>query len=64
MWATYTQSGTASCGGEKFKESLKIDNLSLNNQRAIPIAPLHNPPNLTGIEEAMRLFRKPAGCGF
>ena len=44
-------------GGEKFKASTRIDE---NVKKAIeennPLAPLHNPPNLMGIEVAEKLF--------
>lgn len=44
-------------GGEKLKESVRIDkNVIKTIRELIPIAPLHNPPNLTGIEESMGLF--------
>lgn len=44
-------------GGEKYKSSVRIDSAVLSTIRElIPIAPLHNPPNLTGIEESMMLL--------
>jgi len=46
-------------GGEAFKSSTIIDENVLNAVRKnIPLAPLHNPPNLIGIEVAMSLFPK------
>lgn len=44
-------------GGEDFKETTLIDEkviLAIRNN--IPLAPLHNPPNLLGIEVAQKLF--------
>ncbi len=44
-------------GGDKYKNSVRIDLDVINTIRdLIPIAPLHNPPNLTGIEESMKLL--------
>ncbi len=44
-------------GGDKYSKSVLVDDNVINAIRElIPIAPLHNPPNLTGIEEAMRLL--------
>lgn len=44
-------------GGEKYSSSVRIDSEVLDTIRSlIPIAPLHNPPNLTGIEESMLLL--------
>lgn len=44
-------------GGEKLKESVRIDKKVIDTIRElIPIAPLHNSPNLTGIEEAIVLL--------
>ena len=44
-------------GGEDFTESTRITEAVLNVIRAwVPLAPLHNPPNLTGIEAAMQLM--------
>lgn len=44
-------------GGEKYSQSVRVDDQVLATIRElIPIAPLHNPPNLTGIEESMRLL--------
>lgn len=44
-------------GGDRYKKSVRIDSKVISLIRdLIPIAPLHNPPNLTGIEEAMKLL--------
>jgi acetate kinase len=44
-------------GGEDFTDSTRITEAVLNVIRAwVPLAPLHNPPNLTGIEAAMQLL--------
>jgi acetate kinase len=47
-------------GGEKFTKSVKIDGLGgdvLNTLKEIaPLAPLHNPVNITGIESALKLL--------
>jgi len=44
-------------GGEKYTKSVLIDDCVINTIKdLIPLAPLHNPPNLIGIEEAMRLL--------
>ena len=44
-------------GGEHFTAACKLDELTLTAIRATaPLAPLHNPANLQGIEAAMRLF--------
>jgi acetate kinase len=44
-------------GGEKYANSILIDDKVINAIRnLIPLAPLHNPPNLTGIEEAVKLL--------
>ena len=41
-------------GGEKFCQPTLVDNLVLAEiKKMIPLAPLHNPANITGIEEAM-----------
>jgi len=37
-------------GGELFREPALIDDRSLQRSGAHPLAPLHNPPNLLGIE--------------
>jgi acetate kinase len=43
-------------GGESFDRSVLIDDeVILEIRRAIPLAPLHNPPALVGIESARRL---------
>ncbi len=44
-------------GGEDFTDSTRITEAVLKEIRAwVPLAPLHNPPNLTGIEAAMQLL--------
>ncbi len=44
-------------GGEEYTASVLIDDKVIDTiKRLIPLAPLHNPPNLTGIEEAMKLL--------
>jgi acetate kinase len=44
-------------GGEKYRGSVLVDENVLETLRSlISIAPLHNPPNITGIEEAMKLL--------
>ncbi len=44
-------------GGEKLKNSVRIDEAVIDTIAGlIPIAPLHNPPNLTGIVEAMKIL--------
>ncbi|KAF0132650.1 MAG: acetate kinase [Candidatus Saganbacteria bacterium] len=44
-------------GGEKFKSSVKIDAEVLAAIKAVQdLAPLHNPPNIAGIEAAQILF--------
>ena len=44
-------------GGDKYKRSVRVDQEVLDTIRElIPIAPLHNPPNLTGIEESLILL--------
>ncbi len=44
-------------GGTNYKTSVKIDQDVLNTiEDLIPIAPLHNPPNLLGIKVAMELL--------
>ncbi|MDD4880894.1 MAG: acetate kinase, partial [Gallionellaceae bacterium] len=44
-------------GGEFFSRPARLDADSLGKiKRAIPLAPLHNPINLTGIEACMALF--------
>jgi len=46
-------------GGEKFTKSVIIDNEVLNTFKEIAdLAPLHNPPNIMGIEAAMELLPK------
>ncbi len=45
-------------GGSKYGSSVKIDRNVVNTIRELfPIAPLHNPANLNGIEEAMKLLK-------
>jgi acetate kinase len=44
-------------GGEQFSESARIDDKVIKAIEAcVPLAPLHNPPNLTGIRAAMALM--------
>jgi acetate kinase len=44
-------------GGEAYTGSVRINDEVIEEiRRLIPIAPLHNPPNLTGIEESIRLL--------
>lgn len=44
-------------GGEKYVNSVLIDDHVIQTIRdLIPLAPLHNAPNLTGVEEAMKLL--------
>jgi acetate kinase len=44
-------------GGELYSSSVRIDDSVIDTIRnLIPIAPLHNPPNLTGIEESIKLL--------
>ncbi|MFH1851154.1 MAG: acetate kinase [Candidatus Neomarinimicrobiota bacterium] len=44
-------------GGEAFTGSVKVDDkLEATIEEYFDLAPLHNPPNLTGIKEAQRLF--------
>ena len=44
-------------GGELYKGSVLIDQHVITTiEQLIPIAPLHNPPNLTGIRESIRLL--------
>ena len=44
-------------GGETYKHSVKIDEKVIETiNDLIPIAPLHNPPNLTGIQESIKLL--------
>lgn len=44
-------------GGEHFASASRLDAISLQAIRQIaPLAPLHNPANLQGIEAAMKLF--------
>lgn len=44
-------------GGDKLKNSIRIDEAVIDTiEGLIPIAPLHNPPNLTGIIEAIKLL--------
>jgi len=41
-------------GGEEFYEPVRIDNAVIDTiERLVPLAPLHNPANLTGIRVAM-----------
>ena len=44
-------------GGDRYSNSVRVDTAVLETIRQlIPIAPLHNPPNLTGLEESIRLL--------
>lgn len=44
-------------GGELYKNSVLVDQHVLETIRElIPIAPLHNPPNLAGLEESIRML--------
>ena len=44
-------------GGDKYNTSVLIDDNVIKTMRdLVSIAPLHNPPNITGIEEAMKLL--------
>jgi acetate kinase len=44
-------------GGEHFSAACRLDALSLNAIRStVPLAPLHNPANLLGIEATIKLF--------
>ncbi len=44
-------------GGDIFVESVRItDDVIAQMERCIPLAPLHNPPNLMGMREARRLL--------
>ena len=44
-------------GGEKFKSSVLIDDEVLNSIRSVQdLAPLHNPPNIAGIEAAKEVM--------
>ncbi len=44
-------------GGERFTSASRLDDAALQAIRAtVPLAPLHNPANLLGIEEAQNLF--------
>lgn len=46
-------------GGEKFSTTQKVSAQMLDTLRElIPLAPLHNPANITGIEAAMAIFPK------
>jgi acetate kinase len=45
-------------GGEEYAESVEIDDKVISAiDKNIELAPLHNPANLTGIREAMTLFK-------
>jgi len=47
-------------GGTKYSAPIVIDNTALEGiKELIPLAPLHNPANVTGIEAAQRLFDVP-----
>lgn len=44
-------------GGEDFQQSCRITSEVVNSiKRNVPLAPLHNPPNLDGIRIAMEMF--------
>ncbi len=44
-------------GGEKFNHSVKIDNNVIQAIKdCVPLAPLHNPANIVGIEVATKIF--------
>lgn len=44
-------------GGEHYSDAVLIDECVIKEiEKCIELAPLHNPPNLTGIHEAMRLI--------
>ncbi len=44
-------------GGEKFNKSVIIDDTALDTfRRLADLAPLHNPPNITGIEAAKKIL--------
>lgn len=44
-------------GGERFNKSVHIDDKVMNAlKEMIPLAPLHNPANITGIEVAQQIF--------
>ena len=44
-------------GGDAFVESVQItDDVIAEMERCVPLAPLHNPPNLMGMREARRLL--------
>ena len=44
-------------GGEKFTHSVIIDDIALETFRKLSdLAPLHNPPNIRGIESAMKIL--------
>ena len=44
-------------GGEKFREAIVVTDEVLNElEKLNPLAPLHNPVNIAGIKEAMKVF--------
>ncbi len=44
-------------GGERFSEAVMVDEQVLQDIEALnPLAPLHNPVNVAGIREALRVF--------
>ncbi len=46
-------------GGEEFSESTLVDEKVIETmKKCIPLAPLHNPANITGVEEATKIFPK------
>ena len=51
-------------GGEEFNHSILIDDAVLSTmKKCIPLAPLHNPANITGIEVAASIFPKAKHVG-
>ncbi len=51
-------------GGEEFNHSILIDDQVLRTmKKCIPLAPLHNPANITGIEVASTIFPKAKHVG-
>jgi acetate kinase len=50
-------------GGERFAQSVIIDDEALNTFKALAdLAPLHNPPNITGIEAAREILPDVPHC--
>ena len=51
-------------GGESFSKSVKIDQTVIDTVAKLSeLAPLHNPPNLMGIDAAMKLMPRRRGGG-